>query len=290
MKYIFIGLLSALMFGISTPVNKYMLQSADPLALVSLYYLSSALILIPFVFKNFKKELSFISQNDLWKLLGTCIFGGVLAPGFLLYGIRLTSAASASLLMNLETAATATLAHFIFRKERLQKKDWIGALGIVTAGGILVFEKGWIPNLGGVFIALSCLCWGFDNNFTANIRTISPITNAFFKGLFAGLTNAFLSLAIQAKWPSENNLLIVLLLGMFCFGISIVLYIICARKIGAFRSQVLFATSPFWGVGVSLIFLKEPFIFHQAIAAMVLIVSLTCIFYQPTFEKIPKSL
>lgn len=279
MYFIIIGLISAFLFGISTPVNKFVLQSADPLTLVSLYYLTSSFILIPFVFRHIQHELPHI-KSDVFKISGMCFFGGVLAPGFLLYGIRLTLAASASLLMNLETAATALLAHFVFKKERLHKKDWLGAFGIIAAGGLLVFEKGWMPNLGGLFIVLSCLCWGFDNNFTANIRSISPITTAFIKGFIAGFCNMFLAWIIGAQWPTMgNHLLMVLLIGMFSFGISIILYIICARNIGAFRSQVLFATSPFWGVAGSLIFLKELFVWQQVFASALLIVSLILIFH-----------
>ncbi len=280
--YIFLGLLSALLFGISTPVSKALIGMSDPLPLASLYYLASALILFPITFTRLHKEWGGLIQShrDIKLLAGSCLFGGILAPVFLLYGVRYTSAASTSLLLNLETVATAMLAHYIF-KEKLYIKDWLGALGIVTAGAILVFEKGWIPNLGGLFAALSCVCWGVDNNCTAQIRKISPISNAFFKGLIAGLCNACLSFFTHAQWPSTSHGLTgALLIGMFSFGVSIALYIAVARKIGAFKSQVLFATSPFWGVGLALLFLKEPFIIHQAIASVFLIAGLSIIFYR----------
>ncbi len=273
------------------------MATSDPLALASLYYLASATILLPFALPNIQSELKKLSihskdAKDVFRLLGTFVFGGILAPVFLLYGIRLTTATSASLLLNLETATTATLAHFLF-KEHLMKKDWVGAAGIITAGGILVFEHGWIPNIGGLFVALACVCWGFDNNFTAKIRAVTPITNAFLKGLVSGLFNMILAFGVGAHWPTTHHysgLAGVLLIGMVSFGISIALYITCARKIGAFRSQVLFATSPFWGVGVSLLFLNERFILQQALASVILICSLSLIFYRHSFEKSEKDL
>ena len=282
MSTILLGLFSALLFGLSTPLSKVIISSTDPLALASLYYLASAFILIPFALPKMKTELEKLKTRpkDIGRLLGTFIFGGILAPVFLFSGLRSTAAASASLLLNLETAATASLAHFLFR-ERLMKKDWIGAAGIVTAGCILVFEKGWILNPGSLWIVGACFCWGFDNNFTANIRAVSPITNAFLKGIVAGFFNMLLAFALHSKWPDLNhNLFGVLLIGMLSFGVSIALYITCARKIGAFRSQVLFATSPFWGVGVALFFLHEKFILQQALATLLLVSSLSLIFYQ----------
>ncbi len=287
MKYILLGLFSALLFGISTPLSKLIISSTDPLALASLYYLASGFILIPFALPRIKDELKKLKAHpkDIGRLLGTFIFGGILAPVFLLSGLRSTAAASASLLLNLETAATASLAHFLFQ-ERLMKKDWIGAAGIITAGCILVFEKGWILNPESLWIVGACLCWGFDNNFTAKIRAVSPITNAFLKGFVAGLFNMVLAFLFHSKWPALNHdLLGILLIGMLSFGISIALYITCARKIGAFRSQVLFATAPFWGVGVALLFLHEKFILQQALASLLLISSLSLIFYQHSFEK-----
>lgn len=281
-KYLLLGLLSALLFGISTPVSKALISTSDPLPLASLYYLASALILFPITLPKFRREWIKLweSPKDLWLLGGSCLFGGILAPVFLLYGVKYTSATSTSLLLNLETVTTAMLSHYLF-KEKLYTKDWIGAAGIVTAGAILVFEKGWLPNVGGLFVALSCICWGVDNNCTAKIRAISPISNAFFKGLIAGICNALLSYWIHAQWPSTTHgLMGVLLVGMFSFGVSIALYIAVARKIGAFRSQVLFATSPFWGVSLALIFLSESFVIHQAIASVILISSLSIIFYR----------
>jgi len=286
-NYIFLGLFSAFLFGLSTPLSKVIISSTDPLALASLYYLASGFILIPFALPKMKGEFQKLKTHpkDIARLLGTFIFGGILAPVFLLSGLKSTAAASASLLLNLETAATASLAHFLFR-ERLVKKDWIGAAGIVTAGCILVFEKGWVLNPGSLWIVGACFCWGLDNNFTAKIRAVSPTTNAFLKGLVAGLFNMMLAVIFNAQWPTLNHgLLGVLLIGMFSFGISIALYITCARKIGAFRSQVLFATAPFWGVGTALLFLHEKFILQQALATLLLIGSLSLIFYQHSFEK-----
>ena len=206
MNYIFLGLFSALLFGLSTPLSKIIISSTDPLALASLYYLASAFILIPFALPKIKTELEKLKTHpkDVGRLLGTFIFGGILAPVLLLSGLRSTAAASASLLLNLERAATASLAHFLF-KERLMKRDWVGAAGIVTAGCILVFEKGWVLNPGSLWIVGACFCWGLDNNFTAKIRAVSPTTNAFLKGLVSGLFNMVLAFALQAKWPDLNH-------------------------------------------------------------------------------------
>lgn len=47
-------------------------------------------------------------------------------------------------------------------------------------------------------------------------------------------------------------------IGVFSYGISIVLYVISAQNLGATRSQILFSTAPFWGISAAWIFLNEP--------------------------------
>jgi len=279
-NHFFTGLLSALLFGLSTPLSKMLVQGTSPLALAGIYYFSTALAVLPFIFRNLPSEIQKLkkSKKDLWMLSGSLLFGGILAPIFLLYGLKLTSATSASLLMNVEPVATRLIAYFLF-KEIIHRKDWLGALGIVLAGILLIFEKNWIPSLGGVFIILSTFGWGFDNNFTANIRAITPVTNTFFKGLAGGLCNLTLAFFLKNNFPPTlYDFLGAIYVGTFCYGASILLYTICARRVGAFKSQMIFASSPFWGVGLSLLLLKEHFSLQQALATFLLIGSLGLIF------------
>jgi len=45
---------------------------------------------------------------------------------------------------------------------------------------------------------------------------------------------------------------------MFSYGVSIFLYILSAQSLGATRSQILFSTSPFWGIALAWLLLNEP--------------------------------
>jgi hypothetical protein len=51
--------------------------------------------------------------------------------------------------------------------------------------------------------------------------------------------------------PSAADVCAVLLIGGACYGLSIALYIHAAQRLGAVRAQALFATAPFWGVGLA---------------------------------------
>ena len=56
--------------------------------------------------------------------------------------------------------------------------------------------------------------------------------------------------------------------GVFSYGISIVLYITLAQKLGASRSQVIFSSSPFFGVILAATLLGESISLAQILATL----------------------
>jgi len=272
--------LAALLFGAATPLSKILLDtSITPILLAALYYLGAALFLLPFSYKNLRYEYKYIKNNnrDLFRLLGAVIFGGVLGPVFLLYGIKNINAHSASLLLNFETVFTSILA-WTFFKEHLGKRIILSSLLTLIAGSLLVIGVDFSINLGGILIFLACICWGLDNNFTATIEGISPTTNTVIKGFVAGTFN----LIIAAIWFDivfePLTILYGLIIGFLSYGLSIVLYISSARKIGAVRSQIIFAINPFFGSLLSFVLIADILELKFIIAFIVMIVAVLLIF------------
>ncbi|MFX1514085.1 MAG: EamA family transporter, partial [Promethearchaeota archaeon] len=72
--------------------------------------------------------------------------------------------------------------------------------------------------------------------------------------------------------------LFALVVGAFSYGISIILYIVAAQQLGATRSQMIFSSSPFWGLGFSILLLDEVFTTNQVIATIILVSSLIILF------------
>src|SRR5207244_13643145 len=62
-----------------------------------------------------------------------------------------------------------------------------------------------------------------------------------------------------------------LTLGAFSYGLSLVLYVSGAQQMGAARSQMLFAASPFLGAALSWAVLGEPVQPLQLVAALVIL-------------------
>lgn len=272
------ALISAFLFGIATPFSKELLEEAHPFLLASLFYLGAALVLLPqSIYLHTKSPLKNLSKRDTVNLLGSLFFGGMVGPVLLLFGLRYTAATNASLLLNLETPATTILAFWFF-KENISLRASLANAGIVLAGIILTFQGTSVPGIGGILIALACIAWGLDNNHTASIHSIDPVRCTFLKGITFGTINLIITTQLIEQWPSVKTFIFALLIGAFSYGISIVLYISSARGLGAARSQMVFATAPFFGVAVSQGYLGERFQIYQIFSAILLVGMLVLLF------------
>ena len=259
-------LLSAALFGASTPASKLLLGSIGPIVLSGLLYLGGALAVAPWALRQ-RAALGAIDRRNWLYLLGAVIAGGVLGPALLLTGLSLAPAGSVSLWLTLETVSTALLARVFFR-EHLHVQTWI-AVGLVVAASALL---SWATPGGGsavAFVALACLAWGFDNNFTASIDRFSPSQITFAKGLVAGTVNTTAGLLLAPAVLRTSDVCLALSVGALAYGVSILLYIRGAQQLGATRSQLVFSTAPAFGLALSAVLVGESLTWiHAASAAL----------------------
>ena len=253
---------AAAAFGASTPLAKLLLGSIDPWMMAGLLYLGSGLglsllIAIRKLNGSFSAEAQLI-RTDLPWLAGTVIFGGLLGPLLLLFGLNLTDAASASLLLNLEAVFTLQLAWVVFH-EHVDRRLFLGAIAIV-AGAVLLSWQGDIGKFrwGLLLIALACLSWAIDNNLTRKISATDPFVLAAIKGLAAGSINTALALNSGAHWPAFPQLPAALVLGFISYGLGLVLFIFALRYLGTARTGAYYGTAPFIGAIFAAIVLGTP--------------------------------
>jgi len=298
--WVFLGLLSGLLFGIATPFSKILLFNLNSFQLSGLLYLSSGIVIIPSIIKkiinnsdkfntnfnstknrdNFKDQNNAINFNaskvsisfdkNLLKIVLIVLFGGILGPLFLMIGLTHTSASSTAIWLNMELVATAILGIIIF-KDHLDKYASIGLLFTFAAGLIVSWGSGFGDIFSIIFIVLACFSWGVDNQLTSIVDGYSPETITFIKGIFGGGVNFAVGMIIAGQLLPWNLLLYGFILGIFSYGISIVLFVNSAQNLGATRSQILFSTAPFWGIGFSILLIGELLTLNLAIATLFLI-------------------
>lgn len=168
-----IAIASALLFGASTPAAKAIVSGVNPLLLAGLLYLGSGCGLGLIKLAGLSREPTNLTRKDIPWLAGTVIFGGILGPVLLMYGLAATSGSVASLLLTLEGVFTAALAWVVFR-EPFNRRIGLGMLAIFVGAVILALRgpDGNAQASGAIAVAGACLCWAIDNNFTSR-RTIA---------------------------------------------------------------------------------------------------------------------
>jgi drug/metabolite transporter (DMT)-like permease len=271
---VLIGLLAGFLFGVATPLSKIILSQLNGFQLAGLLYVGAALTFIPFVIKHKKVEFIALKRSGKKKhLIGIIVFGGILGPLFLMIGLKTANAMSVSIWLNMELIATAILGVLLF-KDHLDRFAVIGVLLTLCAGIIISTQESASGFVSGLFILLACISWGFDNHLTAIIDGVSPQTITFLKGLFGGMTNLMIGMFLSGWQIQINYIPAALLIGIFSYGISIVLYVTSAQNLGATRSQILFSSAPFWGILTAFLFLGEPIILITSISFFLLVLGL----------------
>src|SRR5690242_18953706 len=115
-----LALLSAALFGRSTPAAKVRTGSIDPTVVAGLMYRGAGIgfaMLTPLlrsVVRSADSAEAPIARADLPWLADAIVAVGIAGPLLLMFGLSHTDATSASLLLTLESAATALLAWFVF--------------------------------------------------------------------------------------------------------------------------------------------------------------------------------
>jgi drug/metabolite transporter (DMT)-like permease len=253
------GLTAAMLFGASAPIAKWLLSGVSPVLLAGLLYLGAAIGLwLHRAFASTGNEAP-ISRNDVGKVMGLVLAGGVLGPVFMLLGLRHVTALAGSLLLNLEAPFTMLLAVVVFR-EHLGRAALISILFILVGAAALKLQPGTLgaSGLGITLLAAACGCWAVDNNLTQRLSLRDPFAIVRVKTTVAGLANTALGLLVlKSEWPSLIYVSGALVLGSLSYGASVVLDAYALRLVGAAREAAYFATAPFVGVLIAVILLGE---------------------------------
>lgn len=263
-KGVIYALLAAVLFGASTPFAKALIGQAAPVMLAGLLYLGSGFGLLiwytlrALAARSQQPTSARLTQQDLPWLGGAILTGGIAGPVLLMFGLTLTPASSASLLLNMEGVLTALLAWFVF-KENFDRRIFLGMVLIVAAGVLLSWQQR--PALGvpwgSLAIVAACLCWAIDNNLTRKVSASDAVQIAGIKGLVAGSVNLSIALALGLPWPETSTALIAGVVGFSGYGLSLVLFVLALRHLGTARTGAYFSVAPFAGAAIALVMLGE---------------------------------
>ena len=285
------AIVSAILFGVSSTLNKIALENVNPTVIAGMIYFVAGIFLFvvhlsPFCPKILARLDSVgteakIAKKDFKVLAFVIVCGSVVAPLLLLNGISQTTAINASLLLNAESLFTVAIA-FVFLNERCAKKEYIGIL-LLLVGVVFVTTNGAFGELslsenvlGNLLIVAACFFWGIDNNlskFLSRKRDIIMVTG--LKCLIGGLVllgiSFFLGFSFTIPLVSIPYILFV---GAFSIAFSILFFLFALRKIGSMRTGVIFSLSSLFGAALAFVVLRESFTVVQLVAGLVMILGI----------------
>ena len=258
---IFLAVLAAAFYAINSPFSKILLDYMPSTLMAGFLYIGAGIgmgviALIRKLKKTENVEIK-LTKKELPYTVAMILLD-IAAPICLLFGLKSTSAANASLLNNFEIVVTAIIALVVF-KEKISMRLWFGILFVTLSCALLSFED--ITSLqfsfGSLFILVACICWGFENNCTRKISSKDPLQIVLLKGIFSGLGSIIIGLTIGERVTVLWSVFAVLGVGFVAYGLSIFFYVYAQRILGAARTSAYYAIAPFIGTLLSLVIFRE---------------------------------
>lgn len=247
-----LAIVAAIAFGVTTPIVAWAGRDLGPFSTAALLYAGAAVaaVLSRLVAKPSQAPLR---RSDLGRVLAVAVVGGAVAPTLLAWGLQRSGATLGALLLNLEAVFTVLLARAIYR-EPIGSRVAVAVLAMVLGGAALTLEAwqgaSW-GFLGVLSVAGATAAWATDNTLTRPLAERDPLDVVAAKGGIGAAITGVLALTLGEPRPDLVPLLALLACGATGYGISLRLYLLAQRRIGAGRTGSVFALAPFIGAGLA---------------------------------------
>lgn len=189
------------------------------------------------------------------RVIAIAIAGAAVAPTCLAWGLSRAGATAGSLVLNLEAVLTVLLAWAIYR-EPLGRRVIVAVAVMAGAGALLVLDasaRGGGGMLGALAVGAATLAWAIDNTLTRGLAERDPLQVIAAKGALGATLTTVLAFAWGEALPPAESILALLACGATGYGLSLRLYLLAQRRIGAARTGSVFALAPFVGAAVAWI-------------------------------------
>jgi len=241
------ALTAALLFGISTPLVQRFGVGIGSFTTAALLYAGAALV--GALLRLPLEREARVRRGDAPRLALMAVFGAVIGPTALAWGLQRTSGASASLMLTLEAVFTAVLARLWYH-ETLDRRVSIAMLLLTLGGMVLVIDRaevGASQMLGLLAVMAATAAWGVDNTLSRSVADRDPGQVVMFKGALGAIATTLIAFAFGEPVPRLWPALTLLVVGASGYGLSLRFYLLAQRAFGAARTGSVFAFAPFVG-------------------------------------------
>ena len=267
-----LALLAAVLFGISTPLVQHFGKGLGAFTTAALLYAGAACV--GALSRQRVQHEARVVHGDLPRLIAIAVFGSVIGPVALAWGLQRTSGTSASLMLTLEALFTAVLAWRLYR-ETMDARVWAAMLLLMAGAALLVLDQGRIGGVqlwGLLAVVLATASWGVDNTLSRALAERDPGQVVLVKAALGATATAVLAWVFgdpPLRWPAALALLAV---GATGYGLSLRLYLLAQRAFGAARTGSVFAFAPFIGAGLAMGLGERPASWLMAAGGLLMLV------------------
>jgi len=244
------ALLSALAFGVTTPLVARYATTHGPWTIAALLYAGAALVAAVTRAPGHRERRANVA--DVRRIAAAGIVGAMLAPAALAWGLRHTSALGASLTLTLESVFTVVLAAALFH-EHVGRRVAIASITIAAGAALLALgaPAGTAGALGLAAVAGAALLWAIDNAITGTVAEVDPGTVVLAKSTVGACCSAVVVLLLREPPPGLDASLALVAIGAVGYGASLRWYLFAQRTFGVARTASVFASAPFVGAALA---------------------------------------
>ncbi len=163
----FFALMAALLFGASTPLVQRLGVDVGGWMTAALLYAGAAVAGL--LLRSDKTNEAALQREHWPRLLWMSLFGAVIGPAALAWGLQHTGGMGASLMLTLEAVFTVLLSYFLYQEEIGKRVAF--AIALLTLGGALLVmdraDDGAAQVIGLLAVMAATLAWGIDNSLVA---------------------------------------------------------------------------------------------------------------------------
>lgn len=253
--------LAALAFGVTTPFIRSFGEGVGPFTTAALLYAGASIGAISLRRRTAGSQREArLRPRSFPRLFAIAFFGAALAPSLFAWGLQGLSATYASLLLNGEAVFTVILAWTIYREHVGRRVA--AAVTLMFAGGAVTVVGATEAGTGGLLASLAVvgavLCWALDNVLTRPFADVDPASVVRMKALCGAAMTGILALLLDEPVPNWTSGAGLMVCGATGYGVSLRLYLLAQRRIGAGRTGSVFALAPFVGVLAAIALGERP--------------------------------
>ena len=250
---VFLAVVAAVAFGVTTPVVAWAGRDLGSFSTAALLYAGAAAAALLARFAAAKTDAP-LRPTDRARVVAVALVGAALAPTLLAWGLQHSGPTIGSLLLNLEAVFTVLLARAVYR-EPIGGRVALAMCAMVLGGVALTagvwHDAAWSV-LGVLAVGGATAAWALDNTLTRPLAERDPLHVVAAKAGVGASVTAVIALVRGEALPSPVAAAALLACGATGYGLSLRLYLLAQRRIGAGRTGSVFALAPFVGAALAL--------------------------------------